>query len=261
MNDSSHLKTIWQNPAQHPILAKNQVHVWRANLELPTAAIDQLTTYLSADEISRANKFRFPIHKRRFIVARGILRQLLGNYLQLSPDNIKFEYGDHGKPRIAASVADTFLQFNVSHSEEYALYGFTHHHLIGVDLEYLREMKDAVKLAERFFSPREFELLAGIASEQQREVFFKLWTAKEAYLKAIGTGLTNSLASIDISFDQAGNPKLLAIEADLGATANWFMYPCVPETNYVATVAIKTQTNSQQINFWNWHQNSFSTKI
>ncbi|WP_019507798.1 4'-phosphopantetheinyl transferase superfamily protein [Pleurocapsa sp. PCC 7319] len=261
MNNSSHWKTIWQNPEQLPILDKNQVHVWRANLELSKTEIEQLATCLSTDEISRANKFRFPIHKRRFIVARGILRQLLGNYLQLSPDRIKFEYGDRGKPRLAASVVDGFLQFNVSHSEEYALYGFTHHHLIGVDLEYLRDMKDAVKLAERFFSPREFELLAAIDSEQQRKVFFKLWTAKEAYLKAIGTGLTNSLASIDISFDQTGNPKLLAIEGDLEATANWSMYPCVPEINYVATVAIKTPTNSQQIYFWNWHQNSFPPKI
>ena len=253
--------TIWQHPPQQPILSNNQVHVWRANLELSTTAIEQLATCLSSDEISRANKFRFPIHKRRFIVARGILRQLLGNYLQLSPERIEFEYGDRGKPRLATSVAESSLQFNISHSEEYALYGFTHHHLIGVDLEYLREMKDAVKLAERFFSPREFKFLASLTEKQQRKVFFQLWTAKEAYLKAIGTGLTNSLASIDISFDQAGNPNLLSIEGDLGATANWFMYPCVPETNYVATVAIKTQTNGQQIDFWNWHQNLFLTPI
>ena len=253
--------TIWQHPPQQPILSNNQVHVWRANLELSTTDIEQLATCLSTDEIARANKFHFPKHRRRFIAARGILRHLLGNYIQLSPNIIEFEYGDRGKPRLATSVADSSLQFNVSHSEEYALYGFTHHHLIGVDLEYLREMKDAVKLAERFFSPREFKLLTSYASEQQREVFFKLWTAKESYLKAIGTGLTNSLASIDISFDQAGNPKLLAIEEDLEATANWVMYPCVPETNYVATVAIKTLTNSQQIDFWNWHQNLFLTSI
>ncbi len=253
MVDNPNLETNWQDPLQPPILANNQVHVWRANLDLPTAEINQLATLLSTDEIARANKFRFPEHKRRFIATRGILRQLLGNYLQISAKILKFEYSDRGKPRLAASISDSSLEFNVSHSQEYALYGFTHHNQIGVDLEYLRDMKDAAKIAERFFSPRESQLIASLNSEQQQRIFFKLWTAKEAYLKAIGTGLTGSLDGVDISLDQAGYPSLLAINGNITAAASWSMHHCIPAINYVASVAIKTNIIKQQINFWNWY--------
>ncbi len=253
MVDNPNLETNWQDPLQPPILANNQVHVWRANLDLPTAEINQLATLLSTDEIARANKFRFPEHKRRFIATRGILRQLLGNYLQISAKILKFEYSDRGKPRLAASISDSSLEFNVSHSQEYALYGFTHHNQIGVDLEYLRDMKDAAKIAERFFSPRESQLIASLNSEQQQRIFFKLWTAKEAYLKAIGTGLTGSLDGVDISLDQAGYPSLLAINGNVAAAASWSMHHCIPAINYVASVAIKTNIIKQQINFWNWY--------
>lgn len=252
MNHNS--ETVWQHPSYQPQLNDNRVHVWRANLDLPTAEINQLATFLSTDEIARANKFRFPKHQKRFIAARGILRKLLGNYLQISADNLEFAYSDRGKPRLAASMSDSSLQFNISHSHEYALYGFTHHHPIGVDLEYLREMKDAAKMAERFFSPTEFKLLASLTSEQQQRVFFKLWTAKEAYLKAIGTGLADSLASVDISLDRAECPSLIAIKGNVAAAASWSMYSCIPAINYVATVAIETKITEQQIDFWHWHQ-------
>lgn len=247
------LDTIWQHPLHHPILEDNQVHAWRANLDLPTAEINQLASLLSPDEIDRANKFRFPQHRRRFIAARGILRELLGNYLQISPDNLEFEYGDRGKPRLAVSMGDSSLQFNISHSQEYALYGFTNDHPIGVDLEYLREMEDVAKIAERFFSPQESKLIASLHSEQQQRVFFKLWTTKEAFLKAIGTGLAGSLASLDISLDQWEHPILLSIQGNAAAVANWSMYSCIPAPNYVAAVAIETPITKLQIDYWHWH--------
>ena len=252
MDRSNKLNIIWQNSPDQPLLANNRVHVWRANLDLPMTEIERLAAFLSTDEIARTNKFHFLEHKRRFIVARGILRQLLGNYLQISPNKIEFEYSDRGKPRLAASMGDNSLQFNVSHSLNYALYGFTDNHLIGVDLEFLREIRDATKLAKRFFTYREFQLIANLKCEEQQKAFFQLWTAKEAYLKAIGTGLSNSLTDIEITFDCAKKPKLLAVGENIATAGNWSMYHFIPAANYVAAIIINTQIPKQQINFWNW---------
>ena len=245
--------TIWQNPLRQPALDKHQVHIWRANLDLPTAEVDHLTTFLSTDELHRASKFRFPEHKRRFIVARGILRELLSHYLDISPESVQFNYSDRGKPQLLKPSTECPLQFNISHSQEYALFGFTTSNLIGVDIEYLREMPDSVKIAQRFFSPREFDLIKNLAIKEQSQGFFKLWTAKEAYLKAIGTGLSGSLAGVEIDFaEDSSSNLLLTINGDTMARNNWCIYSCLPATNYAGAIAVETQINKKQIDFWSW---------
>ena len=246
---------MWKIPQSQLVLTNNQVHVWRANLDLSANEIARLETILSEDEQFRANRFRFPQHKRRFIAARAILREILANYLQIKSDALKFEYSDRGKPRLAKSMEASNWQFNVSHSEELALYGFTYHNRIGVDIEYLRSMNDMAKIAERFFSDRESQLIANLSDEQQKQAFFQLWTAKEAYLKAIGEGLAGSLAGVDIniSLEPAKSLALLSIEGNVEAAASWLMYSCVPETDYIATVAIENKTEQQQIDFWSWN--------
>ena len=231
------MNITWQVPLSPPSLNKHQVHVWRANLDLPTATIDSLTTCLSRDEIERANKFRFPQHQTRFIAARGILRQLLGNYLQINSCDLKFAYSDRGKPRLAdflTNATNQQLQFNLSHSQNYALYGFTYNSSIGVDVEHLRELPDALKIAQRFFSPREYQLIYNTPPPEQPAVFFTLWTAKEAYLKAVGTGLAGSLDQVEIDVNPS---RLLAINGSQETAASWLLYPCVPSINYLGAIA------------------------
>jgi 4'-phosphopantetheinyl transferase len=247
---NSSIDSIWQTPAQPPALRDNQVHIWRANLGLSTPEIEQLTTLLSTDEIARANKFRFVQHRSRFIAARGILRQLLGNYLKVSPRSLTFAYSDRGKPWVATDIS---LQFNLSHSQEYALFGFTLNHLIGVDIEYQRAMPDALKIAQRFFSAREYMMLEAVAIEQQSKLFFQLWTAKEAYLKGTGTGLAASLSSIEIALDQSQFQYLSTLKED--TIMNWSLYSCTPATDYAAAIAINAQIPAQQINYWHWSNN------
>jgi len=249
---SENKSQIWNNPIDQPQLDGSQVHLWRSSLDLPITIIKQLANILSEDEIAKADRFRFPQHRRRYIAARGILRQLLGKYLQISPNNIKFKYGDRGKPSLTKSISSSSLEFNISHSQDYALYGFAYNHPIGVDIENLRTMQDAAQIAQRFFSPQEFELVNCLSGEQQQRVFFKLWTAKEAYLKAIGTGLAGSLASIDITFDNSEIPYLKSIQGDTTAIVPWSMYPCIPALGYVGAIAIKTKITPQQIKYLNW---------
>ena len=251
------INTVWKNPEQPPILDNNQIHVWRANLDVPDAEIVRLASLLSPDEVARGNKFRFPQLKARFTAARGILRQLLANYLSISPCEIQFDYGDRGKPRLSSSQHPSTLQFNISHSQEYALCGFTYDDPIGVDLEYIREMPDALKIAQRFFSVREYELIRTTEKEAQPELFFTLWTAKEAYLKAVGTGLAGSLDSVEIELNQPLSPRLQAIQGDKATTADWSLYPCLPATDYLGAIAIQTYKSQKQINFWHWHHDLY----
>ena len=177
----------------------------------------------------------------------------MGNYLSINPDQIQFEYSDRGKPQLSNSNPDYTLQFNISHSQENALYGFTYHHQIGVDLEYIREMPDALKIAQRFFSPREYKLLKESPIKEQRLLFFKLWTAKEAYLKAVGTGLADSLSEVEIKLNSDLSPQLQTIKGSPETIANWSLYPCPTAIDYVGAIAISPPKLPQQINFWHWH--------
>ena len=169
-----------------------------------------------------------------------------------STNKIEFEYSDRGKPRLAASMSDSSLQFNVSHSLNYALYGFTNNHLIGVDLEFLREMENITELAKRFFTHREFQLIADLTGREQQAAFYQLWTAKETYLKAIGTGLSNSLTDIEITFSRAKEPKLLSVGKNIATVGNWSIYHFIPAANYIAAIIVNAQIPKQQIDFWNW---------
>jgi 4'-phosphopantetheinyl transferase len=239
--------TIWQHPKQFPALDNDQVHLWRANLTLSNPELEELMTYLAPDEVVRADKFRFALHKSRFIAARGILRQLLGKYLQVSPSDVIFTYSDRGKPQLPQNSS---LQFNLSHSQEYGLFGFTLNHLIGVDLEYQRAMPDALNIAQRFFSVREFKMLKEAPQEKQARLFFQLWTAKEACLKAIGTGLSGSLASIEISFNE--DQYLFLSRENQIEIDDWSLYSCAPKTNYLGAIAIKARISSQNLHYWCW---------
>lgn len=261
MSHNNPTTTNWQHPSKKPILTGDRVHLWRAQLDLSACQIESLATLLSNDEIARANRFRFEIHRQRFIVARGILRLLLGHYLEIAPNNIKFQYSDRGKPFLAGSKQDSSLQFNISHSQAYALYGFTYNHPIGVDLEYTRNTPDAVKIARRFFSQEESKLIEEASDEERAIKFCQLWTAKEAYLKAVGTGLSGSLSSVKISLERDREPKLLAIEQDPSSAANWSLYPCFPTPDFLAAVAIAAPIARHQINYWHWHPNLFPITI
>lgn len=246
------MEQIWQKPLNSLSLANNQAHVWFANLDLPAAEIERLATLLSPDEVVRANKFKFARDKKRFIAARGILRELLANYLQITANKIEFRYSDRGKPDLVTSL-DRSLQFNLSHSQNYALYAFTYNRRIGVDLEYLRSIEDAAKIAKRFFSPTESELINSLTADKQKRVFLQLWTAKEAYLKATGVGLAGSLNEIEIAITPESAVNLLSIQGDVRTAANWSMTSFIPITDYIGTLAIETSHIQQEIEFFAWN--------
>ena len=240
----------WDNPPKKVKLLQNEIHIWRANLDLPSVVIEKLASTLSKDEINRANRFRFQQHRDRFIVGRGILRELLANYLQvksdraaprLQRDRVIFEYSPRGKPQLASSLNQYSLQFNVSHSQDLALYGFNYQRIIGVDLEYIKDNIDCKQLAKRFFTTQELQLINSYPTSEQKTIFFQLWTAKEAYLKATGEGLAGSLDTIEFTLDN-NSVKLMQIKQDQAQVSYWSINNFIPQDNFIATIAVKNNS-------------------
>ena len=211
-------------------LLLNDVHIWRINLNSDELQLQFFRETLSSDEIARAERFYFPEHRQRFMAGRGTLRAILGQYLDIAPKQVEFEYQPRGKPLLAAKFADQGLLFNLSHSQDLALLGISYQHQIGVDLEYIRTMSDLEGLAKRFFSAREYEYLRLLSPAQQQQIFFRYWTCKEAYLKATGDGLVQ-LEEIEIDLTPNQPSKLLV-------SGDWSLRELTPADNFAAAVVV-----------------------
>lgn len=203
------------------LLSSGEVHIWRADLDSENYGRN-LEALLSPDEIKRANRFRFPEHRRRFIIGRAALRQLLSAYLAIAGGEVNFTYSLQGKPALApAHHSDIF--FNVSHSEDIAAFAFTKEHSIGVDVEVIRQDIDVTGIPKRFFSSAEQKMLAALEGPAKFRGFFNCWTRKEAYVKAVGSGLSLPLRDFDVSLLPGDPARLLATRPDPKQTARWSM--------------------------------------
>ncbi|NEQ40924.1 MAG: 4'-phosphopantetheinyl transferase superfamily protein [Okeania sp. SIO3I5] len=215
-------------------LSENNVHIWSTNLKLSSGQIEKLSTILSSDEIERAKRFYFEKDKNRFIIARGTLRKILSRYLNIEAQKLQFAYSDRGKPYLT----NTSILFNLSHSQDLALYAITQVNLIGIDLEYIRPMNDVENLAKRFFSPQEYNLISQLPPQKQQETFFKLWTCKEAYLKATGDGLAGGLEKVEICLTPEKPVEFFSINGDIEEASHWYLHQFIPQANYIAAVAV-----------------------
>lgn len=231
---------------QHDMHTLNggEMHLMADSLEAPVEEIFALRQLLTTDELARAKRFHFERDRRRFIVARGLLRRLLGGYLALPPQEIRFTYSDHGKPALLDAQNPSGLQFNLSHSGEMMLVGVTLGHAIGVDIEQVRPLDDMMGIAASFFSAHENEMLATVPEGQKELAFFNCWTRKEAYIKAQGQGLSIPLNSFDVTLVPGAEARLLAVrEARPDEAERWTMWAFVPAEGYVAAVATDTTAN------------------
>jgi len=189
----------WPSPKSDLPLSGDEVHVWCASLNQFDTCVEQMVKILSTDELKRAERFHFLQHRNQFIAAHGLLRKLLADYTDIESDRITFKYGSNGKPFLSEKFSKEKIRFNLSHSNGYALFAFSCEREIGVDLEHICEFSDMDKVAEQVFSTKEIAVLRSFPEAEKKEVFFKFWTRKEAYLKAIGEGFSSALDTIDIS--------------------------------------------------------------
>ena len=215
-----------------PPLTRGTVHLWRVALDQPQSRVDTLRTLLSDDELARADAFRFPRHRRRFIVARAALRRTAGAYLEAAPARLRFDYNPHGKP----FLADVPLQFNVSHAGELALLAFAWERAVGVDIEMIRPLRDVEALARANFAAEEVDALLALPRAERQRAFFNAWTRKEAFVKAVGDGLTYPLDRFAVSLTPDAPARLLHIDGDADAARRWYLAGFAPTSTSVAAL-------------------------
>jgi 4'-phosphopantetheinyl transferase len=201
-----------------PASPHRHVDVWTAQLSNSLWSYPDQLAILSDDEKWRAERFRFPKHRKRFEAAHVALRLILSRYLQCDPVIVSFERGTHGKPRIAGVPTDIY--FNISHSEDMAVFAVSRGADVGVDIECGCNCRpDIVEIAERFFSHEELSILLSAPMAERHRVFFRCWTRKEALLKACGRGLGVPLASCNVD-PWSESPCHHQIEVD-GTLSRW----------------------------------------
>jgi 4'-phosphopantetheinyl transferase len=222
----------WSIPAVGDLgLGAHEIHVWRASLNLAPTVLRNFEATLAADENSRADRFVFAGDRDSFVAARGILRELLGRYLQRSPSEVSFSYGRRGKPAYQASSIESPIDFNLSHSHGRAVYAIARGRQLGVDVEMVRSTVASEGIAERFFSERECAELRALPHLSQAPAFFNCWTRKEAYIKALGDGLEIPLNSFDVALAPGVPERFLR-----GVDSRWHLVAFAAYEDYPAAL-------------------------
>lgn len=198
----SHPSNFSSASTAFPVLGSSDVHVWFCDLLHYAADQEVLAALLSGDERVRAARFAFDRDRQRFVLSHALLRLLLSRYTHMHARQIHFATGPHGKPAISgAGAASQPIQFSLSHSGPIALVAVARGLAVGVDVEVRKADVDALKLAQRFFAPRESQLITAAEGDDRARMFYRLWAAKEAYLKGKGVGLSLGLDRVDVVFD------------------------------------------------------------
>jgi 4'-phosphopantetheinyl transferase len=239
---------LWRLPHDNMTLSTRDVHVWRASLTVSETRLVDFHAILADDERTRAARFRNPQHGAHYTVGRGVLRMLLGRYLNRQPQDICLSYSAYGKPFI--KDATETLRFNVSHSQELALYAFTHRREIGIDIEYIRSVSSHHQIAEQFFSPNENQALHALPAAQQTIGFFNCWTRKEAYIKAHGEGLSLPLDQFDVTLAPDEPAALIETRVTSDRAERWTLEALQPGANYLAALVV--EGHDWTLSTWQW---------
>jgi 4'-phosphopantetheinyl transferase len=247
-------KNQWQKGFPQSEIQPDMIHVWRYTLDISLSQKEDFLRILSQDEIERAKKFYFEKDRNRFIAARCIMRTILGLYLNENPDQVKFGYTYFGKPVLQSESYFQNLHFNLSHSENLALLAISCEGNVGIDIEQIRYYLDIEALASRFFSKEEISVLEKMDAEKKMEVFFQLWTRKEAFLKAMGKGLSFPMEHCDVSSANNSNfsPVIIPI-TDISDQSNWYVMDLEPAKEYMAAIA--SDRPNMLISLWDYSFN------
>ena len=224
-------------------LEARQVHLWRICLEQDVEILDRFRRILEPEELDRAGRFRFERLQRHFVAARGFLRYVLARYLEAEPETLRFSYNSYGKPSL---VHERSLQFNMSHSHEVALVAVTREAAVGVDVEHIRSDFASEEIATRFFSRLEVETFSSLRKEERVAAFFRCWARKEAYIKAIGKGLSQPLDGFDVTLAPSEPAALLRRGED--DTVTWSMRDIDVGSDYASALAVEGVPS--QISYW-----------
>ncbi len=232
------------------VLKPKEVHIWQTTFSR-TMVLEPYLQMLSSDEITRVHKFKFEVDKKRYIISRGLLRVLLGRYLAEDPKKIVFIYNEYGKPD-CNNIKN--LKFNISHSGDMALFGFSYNQGIGVDIEEIKNDFDSLEIADNFFSKKEIACLHNTTKSEQNRAFYRCWTRKEAFIKAEGSGLSFPLDRFTVTLDHDIKASLQETKWQPEERLNWHLSSYVPAKNYIAALAIRDKIKF--VKYFNWDDTS-----
>jgi 4'-phosphopantetheinyl transferase len=224
------------------------IHIWLIQL----SHIDDPSTLdkdmLSDQEFESLRKFHFERDRRRYLVSHCALRIILARYLGIAPSQVQYQYSTKGKPSL---IKPSGVYFNLAHSHEIALVAVAAHEEIGVDVEIIRPIEDIDQLARTCFSPREFQEFTQTSPSASQRAFFNGWTRKEAYIKAVGDGLSHPLDQFDVSLLPSDTPLLKSITGRPDVANQWTLQDIQLEAEYTAAFAVKAnQVNVRYLSFF-----------
>ncbi|MCL5958370.1 MAG: 4'-phosphopantetheinyl transferase superfamily protein [Chloroflexi bacterium] len=240
----------WRLPPNGLKLEPNEVHIWRASLGVPEDQIQRLKTTLAEQELKRAEAFFFPRDAERFVVARGVLRDILGRYVGVDPSRLRFSSGSFTKPTLIEESSEWKLRFSLAHSHQLALYAVARDREVGVDVEYIRPDKADERLVEQLFSAGETARLRSLSEDARKQAFYCCWTRKEAYLKARGDGLSVALDRFEVSLTPGEGEVLLTTPGDPDEERRWSLRELFAGPGYAAALAVEGQ--SCELKCWQW---------
>ena len=226
----------WGAPPVHLALPAAGIHLFSFSLDLSASRVSRLERLLAADELARAGRFKFLRHRTRYLAGRGMLRTILGRYLDRDPAELQFRCGANGKPALQGSDDHERVRFNLSRSEGLGILAIQLNEDLGVDLECLRPFPDALQIAERLFAAEEAGVLRALPEPERSLAFFHYWTRKEAVIKSIGHGLSYPVHTFTLS-PEAGTAEQLVLPDATGMVTRWLLPVPVPAGGYLAAVA------------------------
>jgi 4'-phosphopantetheinyl transferase len=228
---------LWKAAPPQLTFGENDVHLWLAAVPDCLPQLSRLRDLLTPEERERAARFHFERDRDRYAIARAILRDLLASYLGTA--QFAFATNSHGKPFLEPPHQS--LEFNVSHSGDLVLFGFTRAGEIGVDVERIRPDFATLEIANRFFAPDEAKVLAALSESERTAAFFNCWTRKEAYIKARGVGLSLGLNTFAVTLRPNEPAALVRVDADSDAPKRWTLLDLAVSDDYRAAAAFEAR--------------------
>jgi 4'-phosphopantetheinyl transferase len=226
------------NPCvDRPALSIGEIHVWTAHLVDERRATADLLPILSREERAQAAQFSFERDRMHFIQAHGIVRQILSNYLDADAATLIFARTHHGKPNLTRRANGPHLEFSVSRSSNCCMLAVQLDHSIGIDVEKVRDLPQAIDIVQSYFTPAESKALSALRGAARRDAFFALWTHKEATVKGLGISLAAHLGRIEFDLDPIGGLRLVAWNGDQSVAQKWSIVRLDPAPGHVAAVA------------------------
>ncbi len=220
-------------------LDDGEVQLWVVRLEASDHTFSRAFSWLSPDEVERADRFRFDKHRRAFVLGRAALRALIGGYLRFPPEEASFNYGLKGKPSLSRPPAPYFSTCPIPATLRLTPSPFDCE--IGVDVEHRRRLLEIESIAQRFFAREEVAELMSLSESERPDGFFNCWTRKEAYIKAVGDGLSVPLDSFRVTLLPGVPARMVDLDGSTVAAERWNLHAFTPEPEYAGAIAYRDE--------------------